>query len=111
MKEKLKEELLTYLNEALELLRKCGRAADADLYQKKLERLKTLETFSKDFLKEIKKISIDFSGVGMGFFFELGLYPNGDSGLSYEEAQKRQIILIEKIGETIKKLSKIVRLE
>lgn len=108
MKEKvinnMKKELLRNINEAIKLLRVGDAKWYADWYQKKTDRLNKLDILSKEFRKELKEL--DKTLVGMGSFDDLPLYPKERSGISEEEARKKQRDLVVNLGEIIDKLLK-----
>jgi len=107
---KMREELLKYLNEAIELL-ECSKHIDPYAFwlKKKIEMIKDSELDSKEFKKALKEVSESL--VGMGSFDDIPIYPREDSKLSEKEVRKKQSELRTKIWETIENILNELKLE
>jgi hypothetical protein len=92
------------LGDVIALLQECGMTTGGDWYCSKRDELRKAKKGSAVYNDLLKKI--DHSLAGMGSFSDMPLVPQKGSLLTEEIAEKKQLILINEISETINHLLK-----
>jgi len=98
----VKNNLISILDEVIELLEKCDWNEKAEWFRLKRERINSLDIKSTEIQNELAELDKIIAGIGS--FSDLPLYPRKGDSRTKEEIAQIQWTLAERLGKAIDKI-------